>query len=671
MLIAAGDVDTGLLRQIVVLFGAGLIASLLLRRLKAPAIIGYLVAGMLIGPGSLQLITRADVSVLAELGLVLLLFSVGLELSPEPLMRLGRRPVVLTVAQVGVTGAITALTLLTFSDLRPFAVFVLSVAVSLSSTAIVLTLLADRGETGSPTGTIVTGVLLLQDVLVILLMLMLPVFAGAADKSLAAAGVQIVVTLVALVGGTFVLRLLTPYVVAIVARGGGREFLTLFAVLMACLGAFGAAQLGWSWALGSAIAGLLLGSTDLRHQLNAEITPFRDVFNALFFISIGMLVEPRIVQAHWLALLIAVVVILVGKTIVTAVAVRIAGWPLRLAIGVGLCLCTVSEFGYVLAAEAYRFKQVGEEALSLLVACAVGSMLIGGMLVPLATPISLAVSRRLGGAEAAGETESPDAEALSGHVVIVGFGLNGENLARVLKATNIPYSVVEMNRSLAQRAREVTARVIVGDAVREAILHHAGIGTARALVVSIHDDEATRRIVAQAHRLRPDMYILARTRSIPELERLYKLGAEQVIPEEFETSIEIFAHVLREFGVPDNVIVQQIAVVRAGGYAMLRGSPLERGARTDLMKLLELTATQTFYIDPRSPAAGQTIRQLNLRAMSGVTIIAVVRGGKPQTNPSPDVTLAGDDVLVLVGAHAQLEAAAQHLNPPLEAEDAN
>ena len=222
-----------------------------------------------------------------------------------------------------------------------------------------------------------------------------------------------------------------------------------------------------------------------------------------------------------------------------------------------------------------------------------------------------------------------------------------------------------MNSRLAQVARDASNRVLVGDAARHAILDYAGLSSARAMVIAINDQDATRRIVAQARSRRPDLYVLARTRYISELEHLYRLGAHQVIPEEFETSIEIFAHVLKHFGIPDNVIEAQITMIRAGGYGMLRGRPAAGEGRSDLLSLLEATATQTFMLESDSPAASKTIREMDLRANTGVTIIALVRGGRPQTNPSPDTKMEAGDVLVLVGGHKQLDKAKAILSAPL------
>lgn len=653
------------LTQAAVLFGAALCIAWLFRIVRAPAIIGFLFAGIVIGPSGLRLIHAEAVEQFSELGLVMLLFTVGLELSPEPLIRSGRRLLVATLIQIGLTGVVAYAAGRFLYDVSAAESLVIAAAITLASTAIVLNQLSQRGETNSAGGTLVTGILLLQDVFVILLMLFLPLVAAGTGAGWRDATLRGVLSVAMLGVVTMIARWVVPGVLKTVLRYGGRELITLFAVVMAITGAWLAGLAGWSWALGACIAGLILSQTDLRHQLSAEIMPFRYVFNAIFFISMGMLVDlPAIAPQIW-KIGAVIAVILVAKCLLTTAAVRLAGWPLRLGVYSGIGLCTVSEFGYVLARDADRLGILSEGHLNQFTALIVGTMMVGALFFPLAGRLSMAVHHTFAGGSDAGPDVGSHAHDLKDHVVIVGYGLNGQNLAQVLKATGIPFIIIEMNSRLAQTAREASFPVLVGDAARHAILDHAGLNTARAMVIAINDQDATRRIVAQARSRRPDLYVLARTRYISELEHLYRLGAHQVIPEEFETSIEIFAHVLKHFGIPDNVIEAQITMIRAGGYGMLRGRPAAGAQRADLMGLLEATATQTFMLESDSPAVSKTIREMNLRANSGVTIIALVRSGRPQTNPSPDSKMEAGDVLVLVGGHKQLDMAKAILSAPI------
>jgi len=427
--------------------------------------------------------------------------------------------------------------------------------------------------------------------------------------------------------------------------------------VMACAGAWFASLADWSWPLGAFIAGLLLAQSELRHQVHAEITPFRDALNALFFIAIGMLVDIGVVADHGVALGAAIVATLVLKTVFVAAGVSAGGWPLRLALTAGLGLCTISEFGYVLVSEAVRLDLVPGSLLPIVVAWIAGTMLLGALLVPVAPKLALRLAPLLQRRRAREQPSASHGPVLRSHVIIVGYGVNGQNLARVLRATAIPHVVIEMHPGHAGRARQDGEDVISGDAARLGILELAGLHSARALVVSIADPEGTRQIVAQAHRARPELYILARTRTLAEIDALYRLGAQSVIPEEFETSIEIFSHVLKEFAIPDSVVDQQVTMIRAGHYGMLRGREMDKLLRNEWRQMLEAAVTQTFYVAEGSSACGQTVRELDLRNRTGVTIVAVTRDGRPIPSPKIDFEFRAGDVLVLVGTHHALDRA--------------
>lgn len=654
----------------VVLFGVALVVAWLMRAVRLPTILGFLVAGTVIGPSVLDLIHREKVEFFAELGLVLLLFTIGLELSPAPLLRLGRRLLGACGLQIVATALLTAGVVLVVLPMSLTAALIVGAAVALSSTAIVLRHLSEQGTTNSPAGNIITGYLLLQDLAVIFLLIVLPLFNSVGESSWTILPLKIGAALVGLATVVLVAHLAMPVIVRTVFRFGGGEMMTLFAIVIACSGAFLASLADWSWPLGAFIAGLLLAQSDLRHQLRAEITPFRDAFNALFFMSIGMLVDVQILMQHPIALLSAIVLTLVIKTVLVTGSALVVRWPLRLALTVGLGLSTISEFSYVLVLEATRADLVPGDFLSPFVAWTVGTMLLGALFIPWAAPLATTLAAAFQPGKSTADADSSEEERAESHVIIVGFGINGRNLARVLHATGIQHVVVEMQPRTIRSARAGGHEVIVGDAARRAILEDAGLWRARALVVCIADPDATRRIVAQAHALRPDLYILARTRHVAELESLYRLGARQVVPEEFETSIEIFSHVLTEFGVPHNVVEQQITLVRAGHYGMLRGLATGTQMRSEWLHVLEAAVTQTFLVQPGSPAADRTIRDLDLRARTGATIVAITRSGEATASPPPEFRIQVNDVLVLVGSHRALDQMRTALDPPPDVTEA-
>lgn len=646
------------LGDIVIILAVTLVVARLFLVLRAPSIIGFILAGIAIGPHAGKLIVQEDVGELAELGLILLLFIIGLELSPKPLLRMGKNLLAASSFQIVTTAVVASCGVLLFTNLSIAPVLILGIAIALSSTAIVLKQLSDMGATDTLRGMIVTGILLVQDVLVIGIMLFLPFFSVEPGVEWKDSAQTTLIGLVGIAVLTTVGRFLLPVFLKHVVRPGGKEFVTLFAVLMAFGGAWVAGAAGWSLPLGACIAGLLLAGTDLRHQLAASVLPFRDVFNALFFVSLGMLFDPAVALAYALPLALAIVATLVIKVSLCTMGVAAAKWPLIIAFQVGLGLCTVSEFGYVLVNEADKLGLVPPDLLDVFIVYALGTMMTGSMLIPLSQPLAAFFTRFIRPESAQLPAETGEESSKRNHVVIVGYGINGQNLVRVLHATGIPHVVIEMNPSLAHDAEEEeAAEVICGDGCRLSVLQHAGLATAGALVVAINDPQATRRVVSQARLLRPDLYVLARTHFDSDIDDLYALGAERVISEDFETSIEIAAQVLKKMDVPDNVVTGQIATLRAGRYGMLRSLPTDNETLDDLAKFLQTTATRTHYLAKESEACGKTIAVVNLRAESGVTIIAVVRNGKPTTNPPADFELGAGDVLVLVGSHQQLDVA--------------
>jgi CPA2 family monovalent cation:H+ antiporter-2 len=656
--------ESHLLGQIAILFGTAVAVSWLFRVARAPSILGFLFTGMLIGPSAFGWIGVDSVRQFAEIGLVLLLFTVGLELSPAPLLQTGRELLKATGLQMASTGVVATAVAWFALDLGPLPSVLVGLGVSLSSTAIALKQLSDRGEVSSVMGNLITGILLLQDVAVIVVMVLLPLVSDVESEHGRGPWFMLgaFAALVAIVVGG---RKALPAIINQIVGRGGQELTTLFAVMMAGGGAWLASLAGWSPALGACVAGLLLANADIRHQLVADIVPFRDVFNALFFISVGMLVDIDAALEQAGVILLAVAATLLLKGVLTAVAVSISGWPQRLSWRVGLGMCTVSEFAYVLLHQAENAGLVTQEFVQVFVAYLVGTMMLGALVFPVGLEGIERLARRARGDGA----EAPDEETggeghLHDHVIVVGYGVTGSNLARVLHSTHVPFCVVEMNQSLAREAQSVgAAEVVLGDAARVGILRHAGVRRANVLVVSINDPQATRRIVSIARAASSTLHIVVRTQYVRELENLSGLGANVVVPADFEASVRIFSHVLEELGVPRNILAAQIAAVRAGGYGVFRGkSSSSQESLEDLLKVLQISATQTFFLPETSPACGQTLRELDLRNRTGATLIAVVRDRNPITNPEAGFRLAPNDVLVLVGAHAQLNAAQQLLS---------
>lgn len=647
-----------LLTDFLLILAVALPIAVVFTRLQLPSLVGFLVAGAVIGPHGLALIHASQtVDAMAEVGLILLLFVVGLELSLGQVLQLGGRIMLAGVGQLVLTGVLVAMVVRTAGGSATAAALAAFVVVH-SSTAIVLKVLADRRELDALHGRICLGIVLIQDLSLLPLMLVLRAMGTAEGwtwSALLALALQAVLALVAIV---VVARLVLPAVLRRVADMRSREVFTGTIVVVALGTAWLAGQLGLSLAVGALLAGLVISESEYSHAVVADVLPFRDTLNSIFFISVGMLVPLPAVAANLPFFVGAAALVLAGKAVVVFALVRLLYGSGRVAFHAAVALASMSELAFVLLRAAVDWGLVDAAGYEQFVAVAVLTMLPTPFFMSWSDRVWAWWERRTAGETAPAAAARPAAPA---HVVIVGFGLNGENLARVLRATGIPLVVVELDPRRAHAAQYDGAPVIFGDATKPQVLRAAAVERAQVVVIAISDAAATRRIVAHVRHLAPDVPIIVRTRYVAEIEELRRLGATEVIPEEFETSVEIFARVLRRLRVPRNIIQAQIDLVRSEGYRMLRGLALPRATLDQLDSILAATTTESFLVTRDSPLVGRTLRDLRLRKDTGATVIAIVRHGTPRTNPQPDEPLQAGDILVLVGAHEQLDRALQVL----------
>ena len=654
-----------LLRDLVVLFAAALPIVVVFQRLRVPTVVGFLVAGVVIGPHGAGLIAdTAEVDSLAALGVVPLLFVVGLELSFRQLAHQRRIVLVSGALQVLLTGGLAAAAALAAGFPMTESVVIGFVLVH-SSTVVVLQLLAQRGDLDAPHGRIAVGILLVQDLSLVPMILLTRLLATPAAASWLAI-VLVLAKAAAAIGIIVLLALLVmPAVLQYVVRLRSRELFT-GAIVLFCLGtAWLASQFGLSLALGALIAGLVISESEYSHQAVADILPFRDAFNSIFFISIGMLLRVDFLRDHFVGVVGLAAGVMLFKALVLPLAILPVYRSLRVALLAAMSLAAVGELSFVLARFAQPLGLLPSEHSEWFIAVAVLTMLISPFVIHAAPALTTRLLALLG---AGGAAHAPEREGARNHVLIVGYGLNGENLAHVLRQTGLTYLILELNPERTAAARSRGEPVLYGDATRPAVLAEAGVGRAHVIVVAISDRLATRRIVALARQHNPQVPIIVRTRYVAEMDDLQRLGATEVIPEEFETSVEIFARVLRRLRVPRNVITLQIDLIRQQGYSMLRGVALPRQTLDQLGDILAATTTESFMVPRASPAVGRSIRDLQLRKQTGVTIIAVVRGGQPLTNPAPEQEIQSGDILVMVGDHAQLDQALARLGGGLATE---
>jgi CPA2 family monovalent cation:H+ antiporter-2 len=425
-----------------------------------------------------------------------------------------------------------------------------------------------------------------------------------------------------------------------------------------------------SLALGAFIAGMVLADSEYSHQIVSDILPFRDVFNSLFFISIGMLMSLSALAANLPTVLLWVGLLIVGKALIILAIIKFLGFSLRVSAMTGLGLAQIGEFSFVLAKAGRGEGLLPDADYQSFLAASIISMIATPFLIALAPRFGYLV-QSLASDEPVGDVTETGGEGeiyrLQNHVIVVGYGLNGRNLSRVLRAVKLSYIVLEVNAESVRRGKAEGERMVFGDGTRREVLHHVGIDRAADVVVAISDPAAARRIVAQARSMNPKVHIIVRTRYVTEIGELIKLGADEVIPEEFETSIEIFSRVLHRYRVPRNVIERQIAEIRREGYEVLRSPALPLVHTADLTAALGGATTETLYLEKDSPAIGKRLAELNLRNQTGATVITVVRDGHTEINPGADFTLAADDILVLLGDQEKIDRAVSLLLPQTSA----
>ena len=643
------------LAPLVLLFLAALATAYVLSRLRQPPLIGYLLAGALLGPHGLRLVSDArQVEALAEVGVVLLLFTVGLELSLSNLRRLGRFVWGAGSIQLAGTLAISAGAAVAFGYAPRSAIF-LGFLAALSSTAIVLNLLLERGEMDSLHGRLLVGILIFQDLAVVPMMLLIPALAGAGSRSgTAAALVGLAKT--AAVGAALVVasRWLVPRLLAAVVATRRKE-LFLVAVLFLILGtSLATSALGLSLALGAFLAGLVLSESEYGHQAMADISPFRDAFNALFFVSIGMLFDARTLVERPAAVLLVSAVLLAAKVFWGGLPAVLLGYGARVGVEVGAFLAQIGEFSFVVVTQGLVAGLISRADYQLFLAVALLSMAGTPLVTRLGEYAGMRLAERLP-PPSRGSLPSPAGAPVDGHVVVLGFGHTGETLARVLARAKVPFRVLDLNPERVHRGREKGIPIEYGDTTSERVLRRLGIERARAALVLLSDPRATRRAVALCRRLAPSVFLLARTRYLTEIPELSASGADEVVAEEFETSLEISGRTLRRLGFPIPWVEAETDSLRRARHDAFRRFRAPEAAPEEVRRALGDTRIEFVSIAAGWEAAGRTLAELNLRAAGGASVLAVVRDGQTHPSPSGDFVIRGGEQVLLLGTEEAIE----------------
>ncbi len=657
-----------ILADLVTLLVVSIVVLYVSHRVKLPPIVGFLIAGMLLGPFGLGLIEAGEsVRQMAEIGVVLLLFTIGLEFSLGELLRM-RRAAVLggSIQIVTVTGTVFLVLLL--AGIPANGAAFLGMTAALSSTAVVLRLLQQGAQVDAPHGRMSVAMLVYQDVMIVPMMLLIPVLAGTAGGLWGALGSFLAQAAAILALVVLLARFVVPRLLDRVVQTRSRD-LFLITILALCLSvAYLASLAGLSLALGAFLAGLLVSESEYSHQALADILPFRDVFASFFFISIGMLLDLQLAASQPLLLIGLVTGVLVIKVTAGALAVLVVGAPLRTAVLTGMATSQVGEFSFVLAGAGIAAGLVSDANYQWFVATTVATIGLTPFVLGYAPKLvsllhRLPLPERLQSRGRVGDSERTPKQ-LENHLVVIGYGMNGRNVSRAASVAGIPHVAVDMNPALVTAERARGLPVHYGDATREALLEHLGVTRARAVVIALSDAAATRQVTSLVRALNPTCSIVARTRYVREVEALRALGADTVVPEELETSVEIVSRVLTGYLVPRAEIDAFVSEIRAGNYEMWRSQATTSPSLQDLKQTLTDVEISTLRVETGSKLVGQRLDESDLRRVYGVTVVAIRRGEEMVPNPRGDERVMEGDLLVVLGLGEEIAAAAELTRGP-------
>ena len=657
--------DLGVLRELAIIAGLAIPVVALAHHLRLPPLVGFLLVGVFIGPSGVALIPEPDtVSALAEIGVVLLLFEIGLELSLSDVLRWGRSVAVAGGAQV--TGMLAlAVAIGTAMDAPIGQTLFYGALAAMSSTAAVTRAYADRGELDTSHGREAVSVLLFQDLCIVPIMALLPLLAATGGgPGMPAFWTQMLASLAAMavlvVGGRLAVRWTLDRVVA----QRNRDLFTLCVGFFAIGTALVSAAAGFSLAIGAFLAGLIISESEYGGQALSDVIPFRVLFSGVFFTSIGMLLDLSLVMEQPAVVLGATLLIVAVKTAVATGAILLRGRPFDTALRSGLSLAQVGEFSFVLAAAGLPLGLFAGNDYQTFLSVAALSLIATPFLIGSAQRVAESVAARLAGAArraAAGDANHDgglDPADYRDHAVVIGYGVAGRYLARMLQAAGIRCAVIDQNLQLVREARADGLPAVYGDGTRHAMLERVAGPRARIIIFAIPSSREERRGVAAARELAPAARIVVRTRYVRAIEELQRLGADAVVVEEFEASLELFKRALEGYEIPAGRIAHELDAVRSEHYGLLRGTAAPDLTLDALQHLGIHDALELVETEAGSPAIGENARTLDLRRRTGAIQVAVVRDGTPIYRRDDSFRYVPGDTAVLVGDRESLDRAA-------------
>ena len=659
--------ELGVLKDIVIIFALSTFVNFLFTRIKVPAIIGYLITGVIAGPHLLALINSPEnVEVMAEIGVILLMFTIGLEFSINHLLNIRRIVFLGGFMQLLLTAGVTLLLARVYQFGWAESVFV-GFLTALSSTAVVLKLLQERSELTTHYGKTIVGILIFQDIILVPLLLFTPMLGGATGNI----GSELLILLLKTTGIIIFIyignRWLMPRLLHLIAMTHSQE-LFLMSILLICLAvAMLTNELGMSLAFGAFLAGLMISDSEYSHSAFGNLIPFKDVFTSFFFVSIGMLLDLGFVYDHPWLVIATVLLVIVLKTIIAGFTAFSLGHTFFGTVVIGLSLAQVGEFSFILARLGLTNEIITPFHYQLFLSVAITSMALSPLMIQVSRPLANLILKLplppflVNGLFPLKQVEIPE---ISNHVVLIGKDSRAINLAAMIKTMELPFTSIVFDPDLARKEMEKGNLAVFGDATYEPVLRQAYVHTAEMVILSVGNLINAMSIIEHIRAMNKHAHIIVRTRHVTDIEELYRLGASQVIPEEFETAIDFFERILGKYLIPRMDIERAIARTREDHYGIFRDKSKFGGY--SLLKDIPDIEIAAVKVEEKSVFAGKTIAETALRKTCGVTMVALKHGDKIITNPEPSTVLNRNDIAYLLGKPEMIAIATDLLSKEIE-----
>ena len=654
--------ELAILKDIVIIFALSTLVNLVFTRIKIPTVVGYLLTGIIAGPHLLSLVSaRHQIELLAEIGVVLLLFTIGLEFSLKHLLRIRRIVFFGGLLQVTFTAGVFFIASHFFGMSWQGGLFIGFLA-ALSSSALVLKLLQERSELTSNYGRTVLGILIFQDLLLVPLLLFSNLLADNSldiPKELLILSLKVIFIMVLVYAGN---KWLLPKLLHLIALAKNQELFMMSVFLICFAIALLTSKLGMSLALGAFLAGLMISESEYSHNVFGNFMPVKDVFTSFFFVSIGMLLDISFVIENYQLVILSVLLVIVLKTIIAGGTGFILGHTFQGTVLIGLALSQVGEFSFILAKLGFDYSILSDFYYHLFLAVAVITMALTPFLFYLSSPLSKALLKLplpkflINGLFPLKEIEIPD---FKNHLVIVGKDASAIKLSIMAKYNNLRHISIILDPSLAREKINNGDLVVYGDAVNEPILRKAHIDTADIIVISVGSIIPSMAIIDKVRQINKNVYILVRTHRIENVEQLYKIGADQVLPEKLEIAIDLLNRILVKRLVPQkevNRILTHIRNINLGIFS--EKDMVNQPSILDEFSNINISAV---VVEPDSQAEGKSLIDIDLRKKTGVTLLAIRRGTDVIEHPVPDTVFRSDDIAYLLGNPEQINFASELL----------